>query len=572
MVATERLRSDFVRLCLVFLAIYRGANFMSARLLSGLGFGLYFLLAACVSPAEAHFVWIETNAGDQKLLVRSGFGEIGDWDVDLADRMSKSQFWTRSTEGLKPLTLPFDATEKGYRANLSGSLPNAVVGRCDFNVVKLGSKPATWLRYTAKSLVGPPVGWLDTKPTADLRIELLAMLESKDVRLTVLHLGKPLAGAKIKGEGPNDSHVELITDEQGVARWPLNGTGSYACFVGTTVEGSGEQDGKSYESLKDYATLTFKLTEADLTATAHAPNTIPDLPEAVTSFGAAVADGWLYVYSGHIGTAHDHSAENISKAFRRIHLASPTAWEELAKGPPLQGVALTDYKGKLIRVGGMTARNKHGDEEDLLSVADVGMFDPKSNEWSALVSLPEPRSSHDCIVKDDRLYVAGGWNLQGKGKERIWHETAWQLDLSKPGATWEALPTPPFTRRALSVAVAQGRFYVVGGLTPEGTASTEVDVLDLATGAWSKGPELAEGPMQGFGPAALGIGDQLFASPFSGVVSRLEGNTWVECGKLQTPRFLHRLLLGGRNQLLAVAGSSRRGHLASVESLTIGAK
>ncbi|MCY3846050.1 MAG: hypothetical protein OXH69_21205, partial [Acidobacteria bacterium] len=37
----------------------------------------------------------------------------------------------------------------------------------------------------------------------------------------------------------------------------------------------------------------------------------PDLIDAVASLGAAVHDGSLYVYGGHVGRVHAHSIENI---------------------------------------------------------------------------------------------------------------------------------------------------------------------------------------------------------------------------------------------------------------------
>ena len=66
----------------------------------------------------------------------------------------------------------------------------------------------------------------------------------------------------------------------------------------------------------------------------------PDLIDAVASFGAVGLDGALYVYGGHIGRVHAHSLENISPGFRRLVLDAGATWEELARGPRLQGAVL----------------------------------------------------------------------------------------------------------------------------------------------------------------------------------------------------------------------------------------
>ena len=211
------------------------------------------------SSALAHFVWIETKPTDAGLLVRSGFGEIDGWDPDFVDRMANSTFWVRSGTGLKPLSLPLDKKEAEYRTTVADAQANAVLGATDYGIIAFGKSPPSHLRYTAKSLVGLPADWNDAKPTAELRIEVLAKLDGKNVALQVLHLGKPLAAAKIKARTPAGDAVELLTDDQGKALWPTAGAGHYSLYVGTTTNTAGELNGKKFEALKDYATLTFVL-------------------------------------------------------------------------------------------------------------------------------------------------------------------------------------------------------------------------------------------------------------------------------------------------------------------------
>ena len=110
--------------------------------------------------------------------------------------------------------------------------------------------------------------------------------------------------------------------------------------------------------------LLFLLLVAG-TQAAEAKTAYPPLPEAVSSFGAAVCDGFVYVYGGHSGKAHQYSTETVSGKFRRLSLADPSrGWEELPGGPALQGLALVSHDGKLYRVGGMQPRNAPGDKAD----------------------------------------------------------------------------------------------------------------------------------------------------------------------------------------------------------------
>ena len=123
----------------------------------------------------------------------------------------------------------------------------------------------------------------------------------------------------------------------------------------------------------------------------------------MSSFGAVVADGWLYVYGGHTGEEHEHSAANLSKHFRRIQLDGGTEWEELPMQTPLQGLPLVAHGGKIYRVGGLNMRNATTkDDEDLHSTAEFAEFDPATSKWTALAPLPAARSSHNAVVIGDQ--------------------------------------------------------------------------------------------------------------------------------------------------------------------------
>ena len=72
-------------------------------------------------------------------------------------------------------------------------------------------------------------------------------------------------------------------------------------------------------------------------------------------------------------------------------------------GEALQSVVLVAHGERLIRVGGMLARNHRGEEEDLHSVSTVASYDPSARTWTPLPSLPEARSSHGAAVVGDTL-------------------------------------------------------------------------------------------------------------------------------------------------------------------------
>ncbi|QDU82396.1 N-acetylneuraminate epimerase precursor [Polystyrenella longa] len=289
--------------------------------------------------------------------------------------------------------------------------------------------------------------------------------------------------------------------------------------------------------------------------------TLPEIPEAVTSFGAAVEGETLYIYGGHMGVAHGYSVDDQSDKLFSLSLNNPTEWQELPSGPRLQGLAMVAHNGSLYRLGGFSAMNEETEAHDLVSSAECARFDLKSKSWEPLPALPEPRSSFDAVVHNDVIYVLGGWAMYGKdkGDESKWHDTALQLDLNQQPLEWKEMPAPPFQRRALSAAALGNKIYAIGGMKPEGGPTREVDVFDLETQTWSKGPELpGEKGMEGFGNSGFSVGGDLFCSTISGSLYQLaqNGSEWTKTQDLPNKRFFHRMVPYQDNSLLFVGGAS----------------
>lgn len=91
------------------------------------------------------------------------------------------------------------------------------------------------------------------------------------------------------------------------------------------------------------------------------------------------------------------------------------------------------------------------------------------------------------MVAGGELYVVGGWELRGPDEDAVWADTVLALDLQN-ATGWREIPAP-FRRRALAVGTAADRIHALGRLTPESGPVLRVDVPDIATGAWSRGPD-----------------------------------------------------------------------------------
>jgi N-acetylneuraminic acid mutarotase len=299
---------------------------------------------------------------------------------------------------------------------------------------------------------------------------------------------------------------------------------------------------------------------------------LPPLPRGVSSLGAVVCDGYLYVYGGHVGKTHAYTTQDVQGTFHRLKLDGGTTWEALPGGPSAQGLNLAAHGGKVYRIGGMQPRNAPGEAEDIHSLADSARFDPKAGKWEALPPLPAGRSSHDVVVAGDKLVVVGGWHQRGKGEKTVWHDTVAVLDLAASKPEWKSTPQP-FKRRALTAAAVGNKVYVIGGLTPEG-GDRRVDVLDVATGAWGTGPALPGGDRAAFSPAAAVVNGRVVVNTGDGPVFRLTeaGDGWEKVGGAATKRLVARLVPFGSDSVLLVGGASGGANMAAVEVVKLAAK
>ena len=291
----------------------------------------------------------------------------------------------------------------------------------------------------------------------------------------------------------------------------------------------------------------------------HSPTAIPGLPTAITSFAAARLGDSIYVYGGHHGESHHYSQEGQSGEFLELDLEEPSTWRVVSDGPRLQGLALVASEEQLYRVGGFSARNREGEEQDLWSVSDFAAFHPKKGDWEPLPSLPRPRSSFDAIIAADCLYVVGGWALRGK-EEPVWHDTVDVVDLSQTPLTWKSVVAPASQRRALSVGTLGGSLYLIGGMQPDGEVTVGTSIFNPETSVWEEGPVLPGEGMEGFGSACFSAEDRLYVSTASGKVLELSSrhDSWKVVGELQMGRFFHRMLAVDRHHLVILGGANMK--------------
>ncbi|MEQ8848862.1 DUF1668 domain-containing protein [Botrimarina sp.] len=528
---------------------------------------LTVIALAASAHAWAHAPWLYVT---DDATPRLHFGEgLADRDYHLPEAIAAAQVWQDAIDApakrvaMEPLeTDGFVGLEADEAIEPRGVLRAAIT---------YGLYNGTKLVYSAQHFPAEnPEAW-PAEPQGQTGLAATLRVEGEKLAVRVLMDGAGLSDQEVMltGEAGGEG-VTATTDEEGVARFPMAAV--HDGLNGLTTmrvdpSASGEYDGARYTSSTSVLTATFNYDPE----AARAVSALPPVPEAVASFGAVVLDGWLYVYGGHIGQAHDHSRDNLSNHFRRIRVDGTGGWEELPMATPLQGLPLVAHNGKVYRVGGLHARNAAGEEEALYSVEEFAVYDPQTRQWSGLPGLPSPRSSHNAVVVGDTLYVVGGWTLSG-ASDGEWLGSALAYDLGGSEGQWRELPESPFKRRALALSHVDGRVAVLCGMTDDGDLSKQVYFYDPATSSWSEGPAFPGQAFHGFGLSAWNLDATLYAGGMGGVLYRLgeDRQSWSEVAEFATRRFFHQLTPDGRGNLLAVAGASPDlGHTGSIERLVV---
>jgi N-acetylneuraminic acid mutarotase len=183
----------------------------------------------------------------------------------------------------------------------------------------------------------------------------------------------------------------------------------------------------------------------------------PRLPLAVDHSSAASLNGQVYVAGGH----------SFGRDSARLFRLDGDHWTELAAMHFVRGGhALVAVQGKLYAIGGNSYRG---------NVAAAEVFDPATNAWTVLSSLPAPRNHVSGFVLGTKACVAGGRS-----------PNTGRIDcMDAVDGSWSRLPdVPRATSGGGATSFVGGAVVMMGG--EDAGESMMVDMLSFySDGAWS---------------------------------------------------------------------------------------
>ncbi len=134
-------------------------------------------------------------------------------------------------------------------------------------------------------------------------------------------------------------------------------------------------------------------------------------------------------------------------------------WRERTPMPlPRNHATAATVNGKIYVIGGRVGGAFITSASSNVDVVEE--YDPATDSWGApRAKMPSARSDMTSGVHNGRIYVTGG---EGQDAQRMWTFRA--LEAYDPATnTWTVLPSMPVSRHGLAGAVVGNRFHVVSG-------------------------------------------------------------------------------------------------------------
>ncbi|MBC7784228.1 MAG: hypothetical protein H7144_10340 [Burkholderiales bacterium] len=198
------------------------------------------------------------------------------------------------------------------------------------------------------------------------------------------------------------------------------------------------------------------------------------------SFGAAI-NGQLYVFGGYTGTSFKPTAS--------AHRFDPMTnkWASIRSLPvPLTHVAHADDGQYIYFAGGYPGTGKDGAQK--FAGSGVWRYNADSDTYTALPSLPSARGAGAMALLGRTMYFMGGTDLT-----RVDRKEVWSLDLDNTAAGWVARAPLPVTQNHPAAAAVDGAVYFIGGQISQDAAAKMTSLMwryDPTANQWSSAPSL----------------------------------------------------------------------------------
>lgn len=149
-------------------------------------------------------------------------------------------------------------------------------------------------------------------------------------------------------------------------------------------------------------------------------------------------------------------------------------WSSLPPMPlALYGSSTASFAGTIYLIGG---RDQNGVYPGSMA------YDPNTSQWRSLAAKPTPVAETDAAIIQEKVYVPGGINNDGKAVRNL---EAYDIQTD----SWESLAPLPNPISRAAVVAFEGKLYVIGGWN-NGIYSDKIYIYNIEDDQWIAGPHL----------------------------------------------------------------------------------
>ena len=242
-----------------------------------------------------------------------------------------------------------------------------------------------------------------------------------------------------------------------------------------------------------------------------------DMPEQLTH-AAVVADGQIvYVAGGFVG---DHPGPQTAHVWK--YNAASDTWSAFTPLPAARGGGAMVLLGRTLHFAGGTERNPGQTDLYVRDTPDhwtLNLDNPVA--WQSAAPLPNPRNHLAAAALNGKMYVMGGQHL---GDEYIGTQS--EVDMYNPVSnTWVKVASLPraISHTNSSTVVWNNRIVMVAGVGSNSEKIADVYEYDPAANTWSALPAL---PAPRQSPVAGVINNRLIVSTGSLSAAAAFTTTW----------------------------------------------
>jgi N-acetylneuraminic acid mutarotase len=187
------------------------------------------------------------------------------------------------------------------------------------------------------------------------------------------------------------------------------------------------------------------------------------MPAGTQGFGAALINFKVYVFGG---TVPIYSCFDLLQSKWTNITASPNY--HLSFGQP------AIVNGKIYMFGGL--------KESLTASSNmVEMYDPATDSYDLMATMPSSRHNPAIAVMNNKVYVIGG-----ASRTNTTDVTKNTLEVYDPGSdAWAVKVGMPTSRQGACAEVIDGKIYVIGGMADGNIVLNTVEMYDPAINTWT---------------------------------------------------------------------------------------